>query len=88
MIESYQMLLNYFAVENSVSKNGEIKINYDMFDDGLIIKKIDDKSVVIKTKTNPNPRQIKILFYPIKYKALELALDSLAKDVNDDQFVH
>jgi len=79
MIESYRMLLNYFAAENSVSKNGQVQINYDMFEDGLIIKNADDRSVVIKTKDNPDPNQIKILFYPIKYKDLEKALDSLAR---------
>jgi len=87
MIESYRMLLNYFAAENSVSKNGQVQINCDMFEDGLIIKNADDRSVVIKTKDNPDPNQIKILFYPIKYKDLEKALESLAKEENCDQYI-
>ena len=50
MIESYRMLLNYFAADNSVYKNGQAQINCDMFEDGLIIKNADDRSVVIKTR--------------------------------------
>ena len=87
MIESYRMLLNYFAAENSVYKNGQVRINCDMFEDGLIIKNADDRSVVIKTKDNPDPNQIKILFYPIKYKDLEKALESLAKEESFDQYI-
>ena len=87
MIESYRMLLNYFAADNSVSKNGQVQINCNMFENGLIIKNIDDRSVVIKTKNNPEPNQIKILFYPIKYKDLEKSLESLAKKENCDQYI-
>lgn len=87
MIESYRMLLNYFAADNSVYKNGQAQINCDMFEDGLIIKNADDRSVVIKTKENPEPNQIKILFYPIKYKDLEKALQSLAKEESCDQYI-
>ena len=81
------MLLNYFAADNSVYKNGQAQINCDMFEDGLIIKNADDRSVVIKTKENPEPNQIKILFYPIKYKDLEKALQSLAKEESCDQYI-
>lgn len=87
MIESYRMLLNYFAADNSLYTNGQVQINCDMFNDGLIIKNADDRSVVIKTKNNPEPNQIKILFYPIKYKDLEKALESLAKEESCDQYI-
>lgn len=80
MIESYRMLLNYFAAENCQSINGEVKVNCNMFNDGLIIKNIDSRSVLIKSKNDGDPNNMKILFYPIKYNILEKTLDSLSKE--------
>lgn len=83
MIESYQMLLNYFAAEG----RGEVEINCNKFEDSLILKNIDNKSVLIKTKNATEPNQMKILFYPIKYNFLEKVLDSLSKEHNCDQLI-
>lgn len=84
MIESYRMLLNYFAAENNQSKNGEVQINCNNFDSGLIIKNIDDRSVLIKVKDRTEPQNMRVLFYPIKYNVLEKALSSLEKEIKND----
>ena len=81
MIESYGMLLNYFCVDQSNHKN-EIKVNNDLFPDGLTIKKIDNLSVLLKAEHG-----MKILFYPIKIQKLETACSNLAKEIADDRVI-
>ncbi len=78
MIESYGMLLNYFCVDQSNHKN-EIKVNTDLFPDGLTIKKVDNLSVLLKAKHG-----IKIMFYPIKIKKLETACQNLANEIKEE----
>lgn len=78
MIESYNMLLNYFCVDSSNQKS-EVEINNDLFPDGLTIKKIDKLTVLLKAKHG-----MKILFYPIKVKNLETVCNNLAKEIKEE----
>jgi hypothetical protein len=78
MITSYSELLNHFGIDESNYQKKQVHIFTDTFKDGLILKNIDDKTVVIKTKENPTVNDIKILFYPIKQKFLEKVFDSLS----------
>jgi len=78
MIESYNMLLNYFCVDSSNQKS-EVEINNDLFPDGLTIKKIDKLTVLLKAKHG-----MKILFYPIKLKNLETVCNNLANEIKEE----
>lgn len=78
MIESHGMLLNYFCADPS-NHQSQILIINDLFPDGLIIKKIDNLSVLLKAKHG-----MKILFYPIKIKKLETACHNLANEIKEE----
>lgn len=75
MINSYSELLSYLNVEETRRK--EVCVNVDNFENSLIIKEIDSKTVVIKTKELPSVHDIKILFFPFSPKFLEKVLNSL-----------
>lgn len=67
MICSHSELLAYLELEK----------NQNIFPNGYIIKQIDSKTIVIKTKELPSVHDIKILFFPFSPKFLEKVLNSL-----------
>lgn len=67
MICSYSELLTYLQLEK----------NQNVFPNGYIIKEIDSKTVVIKTKEVPSVNDIKILFFPSSLKFLDKVFNSL-----------
>ncbi len=74
MIYSYSELLSYLEVEK---KQKEVFVHTDTFPNGYIIKEIDLKTVLIKTKEVPTVNDIKILFFPFSEKFLQKVFKSL-----------